>query len=117
MRGVVLEGGSRSGKTWAGLFFLIELCAANKGLVINIVKETYNGFKTTIYNDFDECLRLFGLPSPFMGARDIPSFRLFENKINFMGADQQSKFHGATCDFYFINECLDVQQAIFDQLE
>ncbi len=34
-----------------------------------------------------------------------------------MGADQSAKFHGAGCDYFWINEAMDVQQSIFDQLE
>lgn len=118
LRGVILEGGSRSGKTYSTIHFLIKLCAeAAEPLTINIIKETYNSFKTTIYDDFNAILPKIGQPSPFMVARDVPSFRLLGSKINFLGADQPSKFHGAGCDYFWINEGLDVQQAIFDQLE
>ena len=117
-RGVVLEGGSRSGKTYSTIHFLIKLCAeAAEPLTINIIKETYNSFKTTLYDDFNAILPKIGQLSPFMLARDVPSFRLLGSKINFLGADQPSKFHGAGCDYFWINEGLDVQQAIFDQLE
>lgn len=118
-RGVILEGGSRSGKTWSTIDFIIQLCATNQDarLVINIVKETYTGFKTTIYDDFSKRLTGFGIDNPFGSVRDIPNYNLFGNKINFIGADQSAKFHGAACDYFWINEALDVDQAIFDQLE
>jgi phage terminase large subunit len=118
-RGIVLEGGSRSGKTWATIDFLIQLCAHNKfkGLTINIIKETYAGFKTTIYNDFAKRLTYLEIENPFATVRDVPSFSLFGNRLNFIGADQASKFHGAGCDYFWINEAMDVQQTIFDQLE
>jgi PBSX family phage terminase large subunit len=119
MRGIVLEGGSRSGKTYAIVDFIIQLCANNKdkGLVINIIKETYAGFKTTLYDDFNKRLTTFQIDNPFAITRDIPTFYLFGNKIAFLGADQSAKFHGAGCDYFWINEAIDVQQAIFDQLE
>ena len=119
-RGAVLEGGSRSGKTWSSVDFIIWLCAVNHGLTINIIKETYNGFKTTLYDDFRKRLNQFphiGKYNVFENVKDVPSFRLFDSRINFLGADQPSKFHGAACDFFYINESLPVQQAIFDQLE
>lgn len=34
-----------------------------------------------------------------------------------MGADRPEKFHGASSDYFWINESLDVSQQIFDQLE
>lgn len=117
MRGVVLEGSSRSGKTWSGLYFLLYYCSQNQGKDIILVKETYNSFKTTIYQDLNRILTIAGLENPFAIARDVPSFWLLGNKISFLGADQPSKFHGAGSDVFFINEALDVRQEIFDQLE
>lgn len=116
-RGMVLEGSSRSGKTWAGLYFLIYYCSKNTGKSIIIVKETYNSFKTTIYEDLSRILDKAGINNPFTAARDVPSFWLLGNKVSFLGADQPSKFHGAGSDMFFINEALDVRQEIFDQLE
>jgi len=85
--------------------------------VIYLIKETYNSFKTTLYNDFNVRLPQHGIPSPIAGLKEVQSFDLFGNRIYFIGADQPSKFHGAGCDYFWINEALDVQQAIFDQLE
>ena len=119
-RGVVLEGSSRSGKTWSSIDFIIWLCCSNENITINIIKETYNGFKTTLFDDFRIRLSMYphlGKYNPFERLKEIQSFKLFSNKINLIGADQPSKFHGAGCDFFYINEAIPVQQAIFDQLE
>lgn len=116
-RGIILEGGSRSGKTWSVIDYIIFIATTQKGQVINIVKETYNSFKTTLYNDFAKRLDVLDIDNPFSKVRDVPSFTLFSTKINFLGADQDSKYHGAACDYFWINEALDVSQSIFDQLE
>lgn len=119
-RGVVMEGSSRSGKTWSAIDFIIWLCSTFDNTTINIVKETYNGFKTTLYDDFDRRLGMYphlGKYNPFQRLKEVQSFKIFGNKINLIGADQPSKFHGAGCDFFYINEAIPVQQAIFDQLE
>jgi len=116
-RGVILSGSSRSGKTWSSVDFIIWLCTIETGITINIIKETYNAFKTTLYDDFNRRLPDFGIASPFSQRQEVQSFRLCGNKINLMGADNPSKFHGASCDYFFINEALDVQQDVFDQLE
>ena len=60
---------------------------------------------------------MHGLESPMSTVKDIPQFNIFGNKIYFIGADQPSKFHGAGCDFFWINEMLDIKRPIFDQLE
>lgn len=116
-RGIVLEGGSRSGKTWSVVDYLIQVCCHHQGLVINIIKETYAGFKTTLYDDFNKRLSFLKLENPFLTAKEVQSFMLNNNKITFMGADQAAKFHGAACDYFWINEAMDVSQTIFDQLE
>ena len=117
-RGVILSGSSRSGKTWSSIDFIIYLCSTvETGATINIIKETYNSFKTTLYDDFNRRMPDFGLQSPFQSRQEVTTFRLFGNKINLLGADNPSKFHGASCDYFYINEALDVQQDVFDQLE
>jgi phage terminase large subunit len=116
-RGVLLEGSSRSGKTFSGIDFIVWLCSTHDNLTITIVKETLASFRTTLYSDFDRRLPAFGLPSPFMDRVSIQSFTLFNSRINLLGADSPDKVHGASCDFLFVNEGLDVSQPVFDQLE
>lgn len=117
-RGVVLEGSSRSGKTWSGVDFILYLTSTAKyPIIISIVKETYASFKTTIFDDINKRFPMANIVSPLQYVNYCTSFRLFGSKINFMGADQPSKYHGAGCDFFWINESLDVDKSIFDQLE
>lgn len=117
-RGVILEGSSRSGKTFSCIDFIVYLCSkVETNCTINIIKETYNSFKTTIYDDFNRRLPDYNIYSPFADRKEVDSFKIFGNKINLLGADKPSKFHGASCDYFWINEALDVQQDIFDQSE
>jgi len=119
-RGVVLEGGSRSGKTWSCIDFLVGLCAenVNAGYVIFLIKDTYNGFKTTLYNDFNQRFPDYpGLKSPFASVKEVQSFELFGNKIQMLGADKPDKFQSAGCDFFYINEAMPIKKESFRQLE
>lgn len=117
-RGVVLEGSSRSGKTWSLVDFIVYLCSKiEKHAVINIIRETYASFKTTMYDDFNRRFPMYGLRSPFQGFKDISSFWLFDNKVNLIGADKMEKFLGAGSDYFLVNEALDVSQEVFDQAE
>lgn len=118
VRGALLEGSSRSGKTISGVDFCIYIGARiGNGFTINILKETYNSFKTTLYDDFNKRLRDFGIDSPFERSKEVITFNLLGNKVNFIGADKESKFLGASCDFLWMNEMLDIDNAIFDQSE
>lgn len=117
-RGVILEGSSRSSKTWSSIDMIILICVRYEtNCVINIIKETYNEFKTTLYNDFNKRLPMFGIESPFENAKEVQSFKIFGNRINLLGADKPSKFHGAQCDYAYFNEALPIKQSIFDQVE
>lgn len=116
--GVVQEGSSRSGKTWADIDFIVWLCSSvETNATINIIKETYKSFKTTLYDDFNRRLPMFGISSPFVDRSEVSRFDLFGNKINLLGADSDTVYHGVSCDYFWINESLDISQQVFDQSE
>lgn len=84
---------------------------------LHILKETYNSFKTTLFEDFDRRFPSYGIPSPSAGRQDLHSFKLFGMKVNLLGADSVSKVHGSGSDYFYINEALPVAREIFDQFE
>ena len=114
-RGVGLEGSSRSGKTWSGVDIIIWLCLyyeAN-GCTINIYRETYNEFKTTLYDDFKRRLDDYALPNKFHDAEEIKSFKIGKSKIYFIGDGK----HGGGCDYAFFNEVMFIKKSVFDQVK
>lgn len=118
IRGVILEGSSRSGKTISSVDFCIYIgTRIGHGFTINVLKETYNSFKTTLYDDFNKRITDFGLSSPFERSKEVTTFNLLGNKINLIGCDKESKFQGASCDYLYMNEMLDIEKNIFDQSE
>lgn len=116
--GAILEGSSRSGKTWGSIDFLDWLAATEqKNLVINCIRETYNSFKTTLFNDIRKRTTQFGAHCRLHDVEEVHSMRLFGSRINFLGADKPSKFEGATCDVAYFNELIDIPRPIFDLQE
>lgn len=113
--GAILEGSSRSIKTWSGIDFLVWYASQTENKVVNIIKETFNSFKTTLYDDFNRRLPSFGLSSPFADKQEVHNFQLLGNKINLIGADSYKD--GTTCDIFFCNEMLDVPKKVFDNAE
>lgn len=114
--GVGLEGSSRSTKTWGGvdlIIFLSTIKHEKEGCTINIYRETYNEFKTTLYPDFDRRLDYYGLPNKFKGAEEVKMFRIGNSKIYFLGDGK----HGGGCDYAFYNEIMMIKQNVFDQSE
>lgn len=114
-RGAGLEGSSRSGKTWSGIDIIIWLCLYYEpnGCTINIYRETYNEFKTTLYDDFKRRLDDFGLPNKFHNNDEIKSFKIGKSKIYFLGDGK----HGGGCDYAFFNEMMFIKNSVFDQVE
>lgn len=114
--GCVLEGSSRSGKTWAGVDIIIWLATKkhkNESVTINIYRETYNEFKTTLYDDFKRRLNDFGLDNPFERAKEIRSFKINKSTVFFLGDGK----HGGGCDYAFYNEAMMIEPEVFDQSE
>ncbi len=117
-RGVGLEGSSRSGKTWSWIDILFYICLfVETECTINIYRETFEEFKTTLYDDFKRKLDQYQLPNRFHNADRIKSFKIGKNLINFIGCDKVSKAHGAGCDYAFFNEMIHIPKSIFDQVE
>ncbi|MEL4307421.1 phage terminase large subunit [Joostella sp. CR20] len=116
--GAVLEGSSRSGKTWSGVDVIIWLCTeVETNCTINIVRETYAEFKTTLYLDFKQRLDDFNIPNPFHTAQEVKSFKIGKNQINFLGSDKIGKKHGAGSDYIFFNEAMHIPKDVFNQLK
>lgn len=114
--GVVLEGSSRSTKTWGGCFFIVYLALIRhkkEGCIINIYRETYNEFKTTLYDDFKRILDMFGLPNKFRDNEEIKSFKIGNSRIYFLGDGK----HGGSCDYAFFNEVMMQKPEVFNQVE
>lgn len=113
----VLEGGSRSGKTWSCIDFIIWYCANNYSKNINIIRKHFSTFSTTIFADMNARLPQFGIQSPLTGKSEIRMLYLFGNRIRFLGADDPAKIHGAGSDLLWFNEAIDIDKDVFDQAE
>lgn len=114
---VVLEGSARSGKTISIVDTLIHIGLTEKNRVINIVRGTYNEFKTTLYNDFKNRLDFFQLDNPFSRLKEVKSFKINTTTINFLGADNLGAKLGATSDYLYFNEVIHgVEYEVFKQL-
>ena len=116
--GALLEGSSRSAKTWSSVDFIVALSSqVSDNDTINIIKETYNSFKTTLYDDFNRRLPMYGISSPFADRQEVKQFKLFGTTINLLGAENRSVFSGVGCDYAYFNEMLDIHKEVFDDTE
>ncbi len=117
VRGAALEGSSGAGKTWAGVDLIIWLCTEHDpGCTINIYRQFFAEFATTLNEDFKNRLDHFGLPNKFHNAEIVKSFKIGESKVSFIGCDKVSGKHGARADYAFFNEVMHIDDAVFKQV-
>ena len=58
-----------------------------------------------------------GVKSPFVNRQEVSQFKIGGSTIHLLGADTDSKFHGSACDYFWVNEWLDVPKEVVDQAE
>lgn len=112
------EGGTRSGKTYSILQFLIELCYLypNAGMEIDVVRKTRQALKATAYKDFLEILQSFGGYSEnFHNMSDL-IYILNGNTFNFYSLDEPKKVRGRKRHILYVNEANEIDFESWKQL-
>ncbi|MDZ7876094.1 MAG: PBSX family phage terminase large subunit [Saprospiraceae bacterium] len=119
VRRVVLEGGTRSGKTRSVLDFIIAHCRKYEGagIEIAIVRKTLAALKLTALKDFVEILKKYKIYSESIHNKTDNIFNIFGNKVQFFGADNDDKLRGFSCNILYINEGLELDLEEYRQLK
>jgi phage terminase large subunit len=114
----LLQGGTRSGKTYSTIYYIIWLCKEykNAGMEIDIVRDTFTALSSTVWHDFKQVLISHDLYRSDLHSKTQHSYILFGNIINYYGADTPSKIHGRSRDILWINECHQMPEETIDQL-
>lgn len=107
-RGIVLEGGSRSSKTWSIIQFLLLYCQAhkNQGKEITICRDRLTWLKLTVLRDFQAVMRSVGWWQDDAFNKTEMTYKLFGNRFTFIGLDEPAKLHGLKQDIFWLNELL-----------
>ena len=114
-KGVVMEDGARSRKTYSFIDLLVyvcQYCVDNKTIII--LRDTYNSFHTTLFTDLESALDDFGLNNPFKSSSQVSQLKIRNNRIHFKGADNANNAHGAPSYMLYFNEVLAIPKKIFD---
>jgi phage terminase large subunit len=114
----LLQGGTRSGKTYATIYYLIWLCREypNAGMEIDLVRNTFAALKATAWKDFKDILISLELYNANNHNKTDHIYQLFGNNINYYGADTPDKIHGRSRDILWINEAHQFPEDTIDQL-
>lgn len=119
-RGLILEGGSRSGKTYAIIQFLSIYLLQNTGITITIGRETLTDIKDTILPDMFEIFHTLGISSrdDYTWNKSEKHIKFNGNLIRYIGVnDNPNKTHGLKQNIFWLNEIMPIDQFTFDQLE
>jgi len=115
-RHIILQGGTRSGKTYSVLHWIVYLCTKYKGLKIAIVRKTLPAVKSTSWADMESILKEAGFYKKQNHNKTEKVYYLNGNEIHYFGADDENKVRGFKCDILYLNECIELEYAIVKQL-
>ena len=102
---IVEQGGTRSGKTYNILLYIIfKYCTTNQNKIITICRKTFPSLRATVLRDFITILRENDLYREEYHNKSNSEYNLFGNLVEFTSLDQSQKIRGRKRDLLFINE-------------
>ena len=116
---VVEQGGTRSGKTYNILLWIIfEYCTKNNNKIITICRKSFPSLRATVMRDFITILQEHKCYSETFHNKSNSEYNLFGNLVEFISLDQPQKVRGRKRDLLFVNEgnelyYEDMQQLLF----
>ena len=113
-----MYGGSSAGKTVSILPYLYQKAVDNPGEIVSIFSDTLANLKTGAMRDFQQILESTGVWDPQCWLKSESVYHLHNgSKIEFIGADNESKVRGPRRDRCYINEANRVKYEVYQQLE
>ena len=114
---VIEQGGTRSGKTYNILIWIVfSFCANNKNKIITISRKTYPALRTSAMRDFFEILRAYNIYDEAYHNKSNSEYYLNGNLIEFISLDQPTKVRGRKRDLLYVNEANELHWEDWQQL-
>lgn len=102
---IVEQGGTRSGKTYNILLWVIfYYCSQNEGKVITICRKTFPSLRASVMRDFLDILRMHDLYREEYHNKSSHEYHLNGNLVEFISLDEPQKIRGRKRNLLFINE-------------
>ena len=108
-------GGTRSGKTYAILQFLI-VEGLKDSQTITVVRRTIPSLKRTVIKDFTDILKSIGVWREDDWNITDRTYKLGESLIQFINSDDPEKLRGLKSDILFIDEASEIDEESYFQL-
>ena len=114
---VVEQGGTRSGKTYNILLWVIfSYCNNNSGKIITICRRSFPALRGTVMRDFFQIIRDNDLYSEEYHSKTANEYRINGNTVEFISLDMPQKIRGRKRDLLFINEANELSYEDWQQL-
>ena len=114
---ILLRGGSRSGKSYSTVQYLIVKALEEAGTVISIVRKSFPSLRISTLRDFKSIMSGLGLWDESSYLATEKAYR-FDNgsMIEFLSIDDAEKRKGTKRDYLFIDEANELNYEDFFQL-
>lgn len=114
---IVEQGGTRSGKTYNILLWIIfEYCHKYSGKIITIVRKSFPAVRGTVMRDFYTILQQYGLYNEELHSKSNNEYYINGNTVEFISLDLPQKIRGRKRDLLFINEANELNYEDWQQL-
>lgn len=112
----VMQGGSRSGKTYNIILWFVIKLLQEQGKTLSIVRQSLPSIKGSVLRDFIEILLKMGLYSEANHNKTEQTYNLNNNLVEFVSVDQPHKIRGRKRQYLFMNECTEMSYEAWVQL-
>ena len=114
---IIEQGGTRSGKTYNILLWLIYYyCPNNRNKTITICRKTFPALRATVMRDFLDILRGSDMYREEDHNKSNSEYHLYGNLIEFISLDQPQKVRGRKRDLLYANEVNELTWEDWQQL-
>lgn len=114
-RHALLRGGTRSGKTYNTLLFVIYYCLRNTNKRITITSRDYQMLRRNIYVDFLDILDKYKIAYDL--NKTYMTFKINNNLVSLSSYDDEKKARGEQRDLLILDEANTIKEEIYFQLK
>lgn len=113
----ILQGGTRSSKSYSALQWLLVRALTEPNIVISVVRKSFPSMRVSIMRDWQTILKELGIWSDDEWSATEHIYT-FDNgsMVEFMSIDNSEKRKGSSRDYLFVDECNELSREDWFQL-
>jgi phage terminase large subunit len=113
----ILQGGTRSGKSYSALQWILVKALSEPNIVISVVRKSFPSMRVSIMRDWISILKELGIweEERWSATEHVYSFDN-GSMVEFMSIDSAEKRKGSARDYLFVDECNELSQEDYFQL-